>query len=153
MFVGGPGAAASSGKAIHWHADPRVRIEFIYTDHERQTIPFVKYTDAQGSVREYAAEGTTPEQLAKGTWRTMDCVDCHNVVAHRVVPTPEQAVDRALAAGQIDRGLPFVRREGVRLMKSTYQTGDEAAQRYRRGFAKVLHVTRPVPSTHRSRVR
>ena len=127
MFVGGPGAAASSGKAIHWHADPRVRIEFIYTDHERQTIPFVKYTDAQGSVREYAAEGTTPEQLAKGTWRTMDCVDCHNVVAHRVVPTPEQAVDRALAAGQIDRGLPFVRREGVRLMKSTYQTGDEAA--------------------------
>ena len=94
----------------------------------RQTIPFVKYTDAQGSVHEYAAEGTTPEQLAKGTWRTMDCVDCHNVVAHRVAPTPEQAVDTALAAGRIDRGLPFVRREGVRLMKSTYQTGDEAAR-------------------------
>ena len=119
MFLGGPGAPTSSGRAIHWHADPRVRIEFISTDAERQTIPFVKYTDAQGRVREYAAEGTTPEQLAKGTWRTMDCVDCHNVPAHRVAPTPEQAVDAAIAAGRIDRGLPFVRREGVRLMKAS----------------------------------
>ena len=111
MFLGGPGAPTPSGRAIHWHADPRVRIEFIFTDGERQTIPFVKYTDAQGRVREYAAQGTTPEQLAKGTWRTMDCIDCHNVAAHRVAPTPEQAVDAALAAGRIDRGLPFVRRE------------------------------------------
>jgi nitrate/TMAO reductase-like tetraheme cytochrome c subunit len=128
MFLGGPGAPTPSGRAIHWHADPRVRIEFIFTDAERQTIPFVKYTDAQGRVHEYAIEGTTPEQLAKGTWRTMDCVDCHNVPAHRVAPTPEQAVDTAIAAGRIDRGLPFVRREGVRLMKSTYQTSDEAAR-------------------------
>jgi len=128
MFLGGPGAPTSSGRAIHWHADPRVRIEFIFTDSERQTIPFVKYTDAQGRVREYAAQGATPEQLAKGTWRTMDCIDCHNVAAHRVSPTPEQAVDVALATGQIDRGLPFVRREGVRLMKSSYSTSDEAAR-------------------------
>ena len=128
MFVGGPGAPARSGRAIHWHADPRVRIEFIFTDGERQTIPFVKYTDAQGRVREYAAQGTTPEQLAKGTWRTMDCIDCHNVVAHRVAATPEQAVDAALAAGRIDRGLPFVRREAVRLMKASHQTSDEAAR-------------------------
>ena len=37
-------------------------------------------------------------------------------------------MDAALAAGQIDRGLPFVRREGVRLMKSSYPTSDEAAR-------------------------
>ena len=67
MLLGGPGAPTPSGRAIHWHADPRVKIEFIFTDSERQTIPFVKYTDAQGRVREYAAQGTTPEQLAKGT--------------------------------------------------------------------------------------
>ena len=128
MFVGGPGAPTSSGRAIHWHADQRVRIEFIFTDELRQTIPFVKYTDAQGKVREYAAQGTTPEQLAKGTWRTMDCVDCHNVVAHRVSSSAEQAVDAALAAGRIDRGLPFVRREGVRLMKSNHASDDEAGR-------------------------
>ena len=128
MFIGGPGAPTPSGRAIHWHADPRVRIEFIFTDVERQTIPFVKYTDAKGTVREYAIEGTTPEQLARGTWRTMDCVDCHNAVAHRVSPSPEQAVDRAIGAGQIDRGLPFVRREAVRLMKASHATPDDAAR-------------------------
>ena len=37
-------------------------------------------------------------------------------------------MDAALAAGRIDRGLPFVRREGVRLMKSNHATGDEAAR-------------------------
>ena len=128
MLLGGPGEPTPSGRAIHWHADPRVKIDFIYTDEERQTIPFVKYTDAQGRVREYATPGTTPEQLAKGTARTMDCVDCHNVVAHRVSTTPEQAVNAALAAGQIDRQLPFVKREAVRLMKASYQTSDEATR-------------------------
>ena len=78
----------------------------------------MKYTDTQGKVRKYTAEGTTPEQLAGGTPATMDCVDCHNVVAHRVSPTPEQAVDGAIAASRKDRSLPFIRREGVRLMKS-----------------------------------
>jgi nitrate/TMAO reductase-like tetraheme cytochrome c subunit len=128
LFLGGPGAPTPAGRAIHWHADPRVQIEFIYTDGERQTIKFVKYTDAQGRVREFAAEGTTPEQLANGTRRAMDCVDCHNVPAHRVAPAAEQAVDVAIAAGRIDRGLPFVRREGVRLMKASYQPGDAAAR-------------------------
>ena len=82
----------------------------------------------------------------------MDCVDCHNVVAHRVAPTPEQAVDAALAAGRIDRGLPFVRREGVRLMKSTYQTSDEArASSTRICESSTRHAA--APSTPRSRVR
>ena len=126
MFVGGPGAPTSSGRAIHWHADPRVKIEFVYTDVERQTIKFVKYTDPQGQVREYTAEGATPEEISKGQWRTMDCIDCHNAVAHRVSPAAEQAVDRAIAAGQIDRGLPFVRREAVRLVTASHATPEAA---------------------------
>ena len=128
MYLGGPGAPTPSGRAIHWHADPRVRIEFLHTDTERQTIRFVKYTDAQGRVREYTAPDTTPEELAKGTWRTMDCIDCHNVPAHRVSPAAEQAVDAAIAAGRIDRGLPFVRREAVRLLQASHPTSDDGAR-------------------------
>ena len=48
----------------------------------------------------------------------MDCVDCHNMVGHRIASTPEQAVDVALAADDISRTLPFARREGVRLLKA-----------------------------------
>ena len=128
MLLGGPQQPTTAGRAIHWHADPRIRIEFVSTDKERQTIPYVKVTDAQGQVREYTTPGTTSEQLAQGERRTMDCIDCHNVVAHRISPTAERAVDEAIAAGQISRTLPFVRREGVRLLKVDYPTQDEGAR-------------------------
>jgi nitrate/TMAO reductase-like tetraheme cytochrome c subunit len=120
MHLGGPGQPTGAGRAIHWHADPRIKIEFVATDKERQTIPYVKVTDTRGQVREYVTEGTTAEQLAQGERRTMDCVDCHNVVAHRISPTAERAVDNAIAVGRISRKLPFVRREGVRLLKADY---------------------------------
>ena len=146
-------APTPSGRAIHWHADPRVRIEFIFTDAERQTIQFVKYTDAQGRVREYAAEGTTPEQLAKGTGARWTASTATTSSAHRVAPTPEQAVDAAIAAGRIDRGpavRPSRRRapdEGDLPDRRRGRAGD------RRGAAKVLHRQAAAAPTPRSRVR
>ena len=128
MHVGGPGVPTPDGRAIHWHADPRVQVEYVFVDAERQTIPYVRVTDAQGQVREFTADGATSADIAKGQRRTMDCIDCHNVVAHRVAATPEQAVDRAIASGRIQRGLPFVRREGVRLMKASHASEDAAAR-------------------------
>jgi len=128
MHVGGPGRPTASGRAIHWHADPGVQLEYASVDAGRQTIPYVRVTDAQGEVREFIADGATSADVAKGQRRTMDCIDCHNVVAHRIAPTPEQAVDRAIAAGWIQRGLPFIRREGVRLMKASHATEDEAVR-------------------------
>ena len=123
---------------------------YVATDKDRQTIPWVQVTDAQGQVREYVTEGTTPEQLAQGERRTMDCVTCHNVVAHRISPTAERAVDEAIAAGEISRKLPFVRREGVRLLKAdtairTRASGD------RRRAAEVLRAEGRRDSRRRSR--
>jgi predicted CXXCH cytochrome family protein len=80
---------------------------------DRQTIPFVRTITEKGTTKEYVVEGTTPETLAAGTTRTMDCIDCHNAAAHRISPTAEQAVNRAMAAGRISSALPFVRREAV----------------------------------------
>ncbi len=126
MHVGGPGRPTRSGRAIHWHADPNVRIEYIATDADRQTIPWVRMTDGQGVSREFTVEGTTPEALQAGTRRVMDCVDCHNAAAHRIAPTAGQAVDRAIAAGDVSPSLPFVRREGVRLVTQEHPDQDTA---------------------------
>jgi hypothetical protein len=87
-------------------------------------------------------EGTTPADLEKGTMRTMDCIDCHNAVAHRVMPTPEQAVDTALAAGRIDRSLPFVRREAVRLMTAHHPSADDAARAIDAGLRTFYNAQR-----------
>jgi nitrate/TMAO reductase-like tetraheme cytochrome c subunit len=126
LHVGGPGEKTASGSAIHWHADPNVRVEYITTDADRQTIPFVRTINEKGETKEYVVEGTTPEALAAGTTRTMDCIDCHNAAAHRISPTAEQAVNRAMAAGRISPALPFVRRDAVRLLKSNYRDESEA---------------------------
>lgn len=125
MHVGGPSQPTPSGRAIHWHADPELRVEYIATDPDRQDIPFVKVTRG-GESKEYVIDGTTPETLAAGESRVMDCTDCHSGTGHRIAPTAEQAVDRAIAAGQLARRLPFVRREGVRLVKAEYGSQDEA---------------------------
>jgi len=138
MHVGGP--ASENGRGIHWHANPNLKVEFVATDPDRQTIPWVKVTRPDGSVQEYAAEGATPEQLKAGEHRTMDCLDCHNVVAHRIAPTAEEAVDRAMASGDLPRTLPFVRREGVRLVQAKYSTTDAAVaaiDQELRGFYKT----------------
>ena len=134
MHVGGPAQPTPAGRAIHWHADPQVKIEYVATDHDRQTIPYVKVTDARGQVREYLAEGALPEQFAQGERRAMDCIDCHNVVAHRISPTAERAVDDAIGAGRISRSLPFVRREGVRLLKTEHTDQDAGVRAVEEGL-------------------
>ena len=47
----------------HEHRQP---VEFIATDAQRQTIPWVKFTDGTGNVKEYTVEGTTPETAREG---------------------------------------------------------------------------------------
>ena len=133
MLVGGPGRPTSSGRAIHWHADPNVRIEFVHTDHERQKIPLVRMIGKDGSIKEYKAEGATDDEIARGERRVMDCIDCHNVPAHRIAPTAEGAIDAAIAEGSISRGLPFVRRESIRLVKADYPTREQGLEEIDRG--------------------
>lgn len=113
MHVGGGGWEAGGPAGIHWHASPQNRIEYIATDPKRETIPWVRVTDAKGEAREYVVDGVTPEVLAAGERRVMDCTDCHNRQGHLIAASPERAVDRALALGLLPRTLPFVRREAV----------------------------------------
>jgi hypothetical protein len=164
MFVGGPGRPTSSGRAIHWHADPDIRIEFVSTDQERQKIPYVRLVGKNGTVKEYRAEGATDEEIAKGERRVMDCIDCHNVPAHRIAPTAEQAVDAAIANGSISRDLTFIRRESVRLVKSDYSTQEQGLQEIEKGVrafyadrkglddAALVRTIAAVKSVYRSNV-
>ena len=133
MHVGGVRPASG----IHWHIAQQ--IEYVATDRERQTIPYVKFTDGNGTVKEYTAEGVTKEQLAQGERRLMDCMDCHNRPAHTFEPSAERAVDNAIANGRLSRTLPFARREAVAALKDEYPSGAEAQRgidaRLRKAFA------------------
>ena len=123
----------SSERAIHWHADPAVRVEYVATDEERQTIPYVRVTDAKGQVKEFVAKDTK-EEVIRSERRTMDCIDCHNTVGHPISPTPEQAVDRAMAAAMVSHELPYARRESVRLVKESYPSQEAGVRAIEEGL-------------------
>jgi hypothetical protein len=118
IHVGGGDGRHGAATGIHWHMNVANEIEYIATDRERQTIPYVRMKARDGSVEEFIVAGTTPEQLAKGQRRRMDCTDCHNRPSHAVAPTPERAVNEMMARGAIPLGLPFVHREAVKALKA-----------------------------------
>jgi nitrate/TMAO reductase-like tetraheme cytochrome c subunit len=126
MFVGGGSADLGLGSGIHWHMNLANEIEYVATDPQRQIIPYVKLRMRDGTVREYTAPNATPEQIAAGERRRMDCLDCHNRPAHTFFATPERAIDAAIAQGRIPRGLPFVRREAVAAVTGEYIDADAA---------------------------
>ena len=128
------GRGSPGGHGIHWHADADTRVEYASSDGGRQTIPYVRVTKPNGEVKEYFADGTKHDAVPDDQLRRMDCVDCHNMVGHRIASTPELAVDRALAASEAMRQLPFSRRESVKLLKATYSSDDEALQTIDRGL-------------------
>lgn len=121
LKVGGAEPGRSEG--IHWHNDEGIEISY-RSDEARQEIYEVRYTDASGETKTFTREDAPADE---GNWRTMDCVDCHNRPSHRYF-TPEHEVDRALRDGTIDRSLPFVKREGVRIIDAQFES-HEAAQR------------------------
>jgi NapC/NirT cytochrome c family protein len=112
MQVGGPGSG------IHRHLS--MDIEYVATDEKRMAIPYVRVTNAAGGAKEFVAEGATDAQIATGTRRRMDCLDCHNRPAHTTFFTPERAVDAAIALGRIPRTLAFVRREALASVNAEY---------------------------------
>lgn len=119
LKVGGLHGRESSG--IHWHVDPNIQIRYL-SDPDRMNIYDVEMTKADGSVKVFLA-GEAP---ADAEWRVMDCVDCHNRPTH-IYRAPAEEIDLLLAAGKIDTGLPYVKREGVRIIEeANYETHDAA---------------------------
>ena len=134
VHVGGGSERLGVAQGIHWHMNVGNVVEYIATDEARDKIPWVRVEDRNGRVREYVVAGVTPEQLAGGERRRMDCMDCHNRPAHLNAATPQRAVDEMIRLGAIPRTLPFVRREAVKALKTTYANQDEAE----RGISRTL---------------
>ena len=117
----GGGERPEPNPSIHWHIENPVW--YVATDAARQDIPWVGVMGDDGEMVEYWAQDTdlTPQDLAELPRREMDCLDCHNRVTH-VFRQPDRSVDEALADGRMDRTLPFIKREAVKLLSVSYPT-------------------------------
>jgi len=141
------GRAWNGTVGIHGaHLAANTNIEYVSTDGKRQTIPQVIYTDASGKRTIYNATDSkvTPQVLAAGEHRTMDCVDCHNRPTH-VFELPERALDEAMTTDHISPRLPFIKKQALAALKADYPDRDAARAQiatkldtfYRTGYQQV----------------
>jgi len=142
VHVGGGNGRLGTASGIHWHMNLVNEIEYIASDAERQAIPYVRIKDGSGNVREYVADGATPDQL-QGERRRMDCTDCHNRPSHAIAATPERAVNDAMALGHIPTTLPFIHREAVKALKGTYPSQEAAVGEISRALRDFFRTEQP----------
>jgi hypothetical protein len=119
------------GIGIHGrHLDTRLPITYVATDDKRQVIPQITYPASDGKtvVFESTDIKVSPEELARGEHRTMDCMDCHNRPTH-IFQLPEHAVDQAMSQGQISADLPFIKKKAVELLRADYPDRETAAEK------------------------
>ena len=119
VLVMNAGGGRSGG--IHGaHLGPGIEIRY-HADAKRQVIPSVEYRNNRTQeTRTYAVAGASNS----GTQEfPMECADCHNRQGHRF-EQPEEAVDGAMAAGQIPVGLPFAHKTAVEILKGSYSNED-----------------------------
>lgn len=126
MKIGGRSFRGTVG--IHGAHVDGAKMDYLATDEHRQVIPQVTYTEANGKVTVFNATDAkvTPEELARGERRQMDCMDCHNRPTH-IFQLPERAVDAALNQGTISPKLPYIRKLAVEALRRNYT--DRAAAR------------------------
>ncbi len=126
------GDAFDVSRSVHWH----VLSEFTYTspDANSAVIDYVTSTRDDGTVVEYiaqdkvrVAENVRPDiDALKASERniTLNCYDCHNRVGHDV-QNPRANLNYRLSTGVIDPSLPYIMREGMRILWSSFP--DDAA--------------------------
>lgn len=136
------------------HLDDVERISYIATDDRRQVIPRVTYIDDNGQTVVYDSTDVqvTPEQLAKGEQRKMDCMDCHNRPTH-AFELPERAVDSALNEGRISPTLPYIKKQAVAALRAEYPDREVAKQRISAALTEFYRTSYPeVYKNHRAQV-
>lgn len=131
------GGERDGGRGIHWHTSKDNVVEYVSVDEDRQEIPYVRLTRADGEVVEWFAgdPDEVRERIAGIAPRTMDCMDCHNRPTH-AFELPEEAVDHALDAGRLDPAIPYLRREAVRALRSDVAAGADLTAAMRASLAE-----------------
>ncbi len=138
MRIGGGSMTAG----IHgFHMKPGVQIAYAATP-DRQEIPWVRYTDPEGTVTEYAVEGWSAEKAAQYELREMDCLDCHTRPSHKF-QLADRAIDEAISLGQIDRSLPWANKKALEILQAEYASTAEAERAIPEAFSGFYQREHP----------
>lgn len=128
MKIGPQYSAKGLSEGIHWHINKNIKIEYAAGSRDRESIPWVKYTDLKtGKVKIFMDEENPVNKKALDSLekRTMDCMDCHNRPSHKYLSAPN-FIDNAMVAGKIPSDIPFIKMAAMEALKVSYNTKDSA---------------------------
>lgn len=114
---------------IHWHVDEANEMMYV-ADSTRADMEYLAWRK-DGREVVYTAggdpveEGWLAEKRRSGELRRLDCMDCHNRPAH-IYHSPVDAVNQAIAAGDLDRSIPAIKRNAVEALSKEYETREAA---------------------------
>jgi NapC/NirT cytochrome c family, N-terminal region len=127
---------------IHWHIAERNEVRYASVDDEREEIIWVEALQPDGSWHRYENRNLTGVTAPEESHRSMDCVDCHNRATH-IYEDPEQAIDDRMAAGLIDRSLPFIKARALAALTAGYPDKDAAMPGIERSIAGFYRQSYP----------
>lgn len=128
MKIGPSYSALGLIEGIHWHINPDIKIEYVSDVPERESIPWVRYTNLKtGEVKIFTDEENPMEQRVLDTLpvRTMDCMDCHNRPSHLYKTAPDY-VDNLMLTGAIPKDIPFIKRAAMESLMNPFTDKDTA---------------------------
>ena len=133
MKTGGGTQREGLGRGIHWHIENKV--QFMSTDKLDQKIPYVRVTNSDGSIDEYAdvESGFDTSSVDSSSLKTVDCITCHNRISHTVAQ-PADAIESSLSRGVISGDIPYIRDLGVQVLTREYANQEQALA----GIAQAL---------------
>jgi len=125
--LGGGSATSRRPGGVHWHTTSGTEVEYIATDEDRQNIPWVRVTDADGTEHIYAEPGRYVPPLSDPDTvvRRFDCLDCHNRPAHPLEPA-SRSINNALSNGEIPDVLPEIKDASMRVLLNGYEDREAA---------------------------
>ena len=127
------GILQGKGRGIHWHVDPNNVVRY-RSDQKRQHIYDIELTESDGTKKLFKTKAAPPADApVHSEWRTMDCVDCHNRPTH-VYRQPQDELDQVLVHGDLDRTLPYIKREGLRIIQTKFASHEEAGKGIRQAL-------------------
>ncbi len=125
--TGGGMSELGPTEGIHWHMNTANTVSYIATDEKRQVIPWIKAVSRDGKIRVFKSidADVSDTTLAKGEYRTIDCLDCHNRPSHIYYPL-FRSLNDAMSLNKIDTTLPGIRSIASDALIRTYSTSNNA---------------------------
>lgn len=154
MKIGPKYSSLGLKEGIHWHINPGMKIEYKASAENRETIPWVRFTNLKtGEVQIFQDSENMLDQKALDTLatRTMDCMDCHNRPSHSY-KSPSEYVDNAMITGEIPKELPFVKLVAMQVLKGPFTEMDSSLRFiadsirnfYRISYPSIFSAQRPL---------